>query len=332
MHESRGLGDVYKRQAFIGKWHLYKDGDSQFNPLAQGFDINIGGCSFGGPPTFFDPYRIDFLTNRKKGEYLPERLADEAIAFMKEQNAKGKPFFTALFNYTVHWPMEAPEALVAKYKDRPLKGYNDHRYAAMIEAMDMAIGRVLKSLDEIGIAEETLVVFTSDNGPYGGVGDCRPLRADKGHLYEGGIRVPLIVRWPGKVKAGTVSSEPVILTDFYSTMLAVADLEPTPGVPVDGENLLPLLRGKGKPKREAIHFHYPNFAFHKDNRLGSAIRMGDYKLIKFFDDDSVELYNLKDDLSETKNLAGNQPERADRMRRRLDAWLKDSGAALPQPR
>ena len=318
--------------AFIGKWHLYTKDDAQFNPLAQGFDINLGGCSFGGPPTFFDPYRIDFLPNRKKGEYLPDRLADETIAFMKEQHAQGKPFYTALFNYTVHWPMEAPEELVAKYKDRPLKGYNDHRYAAMIEAMDTAIGRVLRALDDIGIAEDTFVVFTSDNGPYGGVGDCRPLRADKGHLYEGGIRVPLIVRWPDQVKNGTVSAEPVILTDFYNTLLEVAGLEPAADAPADGESLVPLLRGTGAPVRKAIHFHYPNFAFHKDNRLGSAIRMGDYKLIKFFDDDSVELYNLKKDISETKDLAREMPERASRMRKRLEKWLADSDARLPRPR
>jgi arylsulfatase A-like enzyme len=318
--------------AFIGKWHLYTKDDARFNPLAQGFDINLGGCSFGGPPTFFDPYRIDFLPNRKKGEYLPDRLADETIAFMKEQHAQGKPFYTALFNYTVHWPMEAPEALVAKYKDRPLKGYNDHRYAAMIEAMDAAIGRVLRALDDIGIAEDTFVVFTSDNGPYGGVGDCRPLRADKGHLYEGGIRVPLIVRWPGQVKKGTVSAEPVILTDFYNTLLEVAGLESAADVPADGESLVSLLRGTGSPARKAIHFHYPNFAFHKDNRLGSAIRMGDYKLIKFFDDDSVELYNLKKDISETKDLAREMPERATRMRKRLEKWLADSDARLPRPR
>ncbi len=301
-------GDAGYATAFIGKWHLYKGGDSQFNPLAQGFDTNLGGCSLGGPPTFFDPYGIDFLPDRKQGEYLPDRLADETITFMKEQHQKGKPFFAALFTYTVHWPMEAPEKLVAKYKDRPLKGYRDHRYAAMIEGMDAAIGRVLASLDDIGIAKETFVVFTSDNGAYGDVADCRPLRADKGHLYEGGIRVPLIVRWPGKVKSGTVSPEPVILTDFYSTMLEVAGLQPTPGVPADGESLVPLLR------------------------LGSAIRMGDYKLIKFFDDDSVELYNLKEDIGETKDLAKEMPGRAGEMRKRLDQWLKDSDANLPRPR
>ena len=318
--------------AFIGKWHLYKNKETQFNPLAQGFDINIGGCSFGGPPTFFDPYRIDFLPNRKKGEYLPDRLADEAIAYMKKQNDIGKPFFTALFNYTVHWPMEAPGHLVEKYKDRPVKGYRDHRYAAMIEAMDAAIGRVLQSLDDLGIADDTFVVLTSDNGPFGGVGDCRPLRADKGHLYEGGIRVPLIVRWPRKVKTGTQSSEPVILTDFFPTLLEVAELQPDPKTPADGESLIPLLTENTNPKRDAIFFHYPNFAFHRDNRLGCAIRMGDYKLINFFEDDVIELYNLKDDISETKDLSKEQPERAAMMKNRLAEWLKNSGANLPQPR
>lgn len=325
-------GDAGYATAFIGKWHLYVEKDHQYGPLAQGFDINLGGCSFGGPPTYFDPYGIDSLPDRRKGEFLSERLADEAIAFMKEQHEKGKPFFTALFNYAVHWPMEAPEELLAKYKDRPLKGYNDYRYAALIEAMDRAIGRVFASLDEIGIADETIVVFTSDNGSYGGVGDPRPLRADKGHLYEGGIRVPLIVRWPGKVKAATVSGEPVMLTDFYNTLLDVAGLKPLPGAPADGESLVPLLRGTGKLERDAIFWHYPHFAFHGENRLGSAIRINDFKLIHFFDDDSVELYDLKEDLSETRNLAAKMPERVADMHRRLEEWLTNTGAKLPRPR
>jgi arylsulfatase A-like enzyme len=228
--------------------------------------------------------------------------------------------------------MEAPEQLVAKYKDRPLVGYRDSRYAAMIEAMDAAFGRVMAALDETGLADNTLVVFASDNGVYGGVGDCRPLRGDKGHLYEGGIRVPLIVRWPGKVKPGSVSGEPVSLTDFFPTLLEVAGLKPSSGVAADGESLVPLLRGEGRPRREALFWHYPNFAFHSENRLGSAIRMGDHKLIRFSDDDSVELYNLKDDISEAHNLAAAKPELAAAMRQRLEAWLKDSGAKLPRPR
>ena len=314
--------------AFIGKWHLYTGREEKYNPLNQGFDINIGGCSYGGPPTFFDPYKINFLPDRKKGEYLPDRLADEAITFMSEQKSKKKPFFVALWNYTVHWPMEAPAKLVEKYKDLPVKGYRDHRYAAMIEAMDRAIGKVLRSLDELQISDDTLVIFSSDNGPFGGVGDARPLRADKGHLYEGGIRVPLIVRWPGKVKSGMTDPTPIILTDFFPTILDAAGLSPDPNSPVDGENILPHLKGEKKLKARAIHWHYPNFAFHRDNRLGSAIREGDHKLIHFYDTDSVELYNVRKDISEKNDLSSKLPKLASRLEGKLKSWLKESGAAI----
>ena len=324
--------DAHYATAFIGKWHLYTGRDNKYNPLNQGFDINIGGCSYGGPPTFFDPYRIDFLPDRKEGEYLPNRLADEAIAFISEQNSKDKPFFVALWNYTVHWPMEAPDKLVEKYKNLPVKGYRDHRYAAMIEAMDIAIGKVLKSLDDLNITEETLVIFTSDNGPFGGVGDASPLRADKGHLYEGGIRVPLIVRWPGKVEAGEVEETPVILTDLHPTILAATGLDLNSTIPNDGHNLLPLLKGKEKLKNRAVYWHYPNFAFHRDNRLGSAIREGDHKLIHFYDTDSVELYNLKNDIGEKNDLSGQMPQLASRLKNKLNVWLQDSGAVMPTKR
>ncbi|MGC6437297.1 MAG: sulfatase [Verrucomicrobiales bacterium] len=324
--------DAHYATAFIGKWHLYTGRDKKYNPLNQGFDINIGGCSYGGPPTFFDPYRIDFLPDRKEGEYLPNRLADEAIAFISEQNSKDKPFFVALWNYTVHWPMEAPDKLVEKYKNLPVKGYRDYRYAAMIEAMDIAIGKVLKSLDDLNITEETLVIFTSDNGPFGGVGDASPLRADKGHLYEGGIRVPLIVRWPGKVEAGAVEETPVILTDLHPTILAATGLDLNSTIPNDGHNLLPLLKGKEKLKNRAVFWHYPNFAFHRDNRLGSAIREGDHKLIHFYDTDSVELYNLKNDIGEKNDLSGKMPQLASRLKNKLKVWLQDSGAVMPTKR
>ena len=324
--------DAHYATAFIGKWHLYTGRDKKYNPLNQGFDINIGGCSYGGPPTFFDPYRIDFLPDRKEGEYLPNRLADEAIAFISEQNSKDKSFFVALWNYTVHWPMEAPDKLVEKYKNLPVKGYRDHRYAAMIEAMDIAIGKVLKSLDDLNITEETLVIFTSDNGPFGGVGDASPLRADKGHLYEGGIRVPLIVRWPGKVEAGAVEETPVILTDLHPTILSATGLDFNSTIPNDGHNLLPLLKGKEKLKNRAVYWHYPNFAFHRDNRLGSAIREGDHKLIHFYDTDSVELYNLKNDIGEKNDLSGKMPQLASRLKNKLKVWLQDSGAVMPTKR
>ena len=318
--------------AFIGKWHLYKGREEKFAAQFQGFDINIGGCSYGGPPTFFDPYRIPFLSDRKKGEYLPDRLADETISFMRKQVEAKKPFYVALWNYTVHWPMEAPAEFIAKWADKPKLGYNHKVYPAMLETMDLAIARVLGELERLKIEEETFVVFTSDNGPFGGVGDARPLRGDKGHLYEGGIRVPLIVRWPGKVAAGKVREDPVILTDFYPTLLEVAGLKPRKHYPGDGESLLPLLTDKGDLERDAIFWHYPNFAFHRDNRLGSAIRMGDYKLIEFFDRNEVELYNLRVDLGEKKNLAGVEAGREQEMRKRLSRWREKSGARMPRPR
>lgn len=318
--------------AFIGKWHLYKGQEEKFAAQFHGFDINVGGCSYGGPPTFFDPYRIPFLSDRKKGEYLPDRLADETISFMRKQVEAKKPFYVALWNYTVHWPMEAPAEFVAKWADKPKVGYNHKVYPAMLETMDLAIARVLGELGRLKIEEETFVVFTSDNGPFGGVGDARPLRGDKGHLYEGGIRVPLIVRWPGKVAAGKVREDPVILTDFYPTLLEVAGLKTRKHYPGDGESLLPLLMDKGDLERDAIFWHYPNFAFHRDNRLGSAVRMGDYKLIEFFEGNEVELYNLREDPGEKRNLAGVDAGRVQEMRKRLRRWREESGARMPRPR
>ena len=318
--------------AFIGKWHLYKGREEKFAAQFQGFDINIGGCSYGGPPTFFDPYRIPFLSDRKQGEYLPDRLADETISFMRKHVEAKKPFYVALWNYTVHWPMEAPAEFVAKWADKPKLGYNHKVYPAMLETMDLAIARVLGELERLKIEEETFVVFTSDNGPFGGVGDARPLRGDKGHLYEGGIRVPLIVRWPGKVAAGQVREDPVILTDFYPTLLEVAGLKTRKDYPGDGESLLPVLTGEGDLERDALFWHYPNFAFHRDNRLGSAVRMGDYKLIEFFEGNEVELYNLREDLGEKKNLAGGEAGRVQEMRKRLSRWREKSGARMPRSR
>ncbi|MEZ4699157.1 MAG: sulfatase [Rhodothermales bacterium] len=327
--------------AFIGKWHLSGTNDEMDSvepgrrPEFQGFDLNVGGVSFGGPPSYFDPYRNPAIADRRAGEYLTDRLANEAVAFMRSHQTQ--PFFVALWPYTVHWPMEAPAALVAKYTARP--GFTDHgdgldasqRYGAMIEAMDAAVGRVLAELDALGLAEETLVIFTSDNGAYGGVADLAPLRGAKGHLYEGGLRVPLIVRWPGKIPAGTVSPEPVVSMDFYPTILEAAGLAPAPDRPLDGESLLPILTRSGPLRRDALFFHYPNYAFHGENRLGGAVREGDYKLIEHYDDGSVELYRLSDDLGEQRDLSADMPEKAAALRSRLDAWLVASGARMPVP-
>lgn len=325
------LRDLGYRTAFMGKWHLSGSGagEDRWQPDRQGFDLNIGGCGFGGPPTFFDPYRIPTLTNRRRGEYLPDRLADEAIQFIRSDDAR--PFALFLWNYSVHWPMEAPEGLLNKYKDRTGPGLNDTRYGAMIEALDSALGRVISALDQRGIADQTLVIFTSDNGGFSGVSDNRPLRESKGYLYEGGIRVPLIFRWTGKIKPGQVTDAVAISTDFFPTILDAAGQADSLDSQ-DGVSLLPHLL-EGKPlDRSTVFFHYPNYAFHRSNRLGSAIRQGPFKLIEYFDDQSVELYNLKDDLSETRNLATQQPELADRLRQELHAWRDDVNAALPTPR
>ncbi len=324
------------RTAFLGKWHVASKGDrdrgldkEDFYPKAQGFDLNIGGCHYGGPPTYFDPYRIPTLASRKEGEYLPDRLADEAIDFMSAD--REKPFLLFLWHYTVHWPMEAKEEMLKKYASRKGPGINDIRYAAMIECLDQAVGRVLAALDRLNLAGDTLVVFTSDNGGYSAVADNRPLRAGKGYLYEGGIRVPLIVRWPGVVAPGTLCHEPVISTDLFPTFLAASGLTPDPTTPADGESLVPLLRQSGALTRKSLYFHFPNFSWHKKNRLGGAIRQGDYKLIERYDDGSVELYNLAEDLSEEHNLSAEMPDRARRMQRDLVQWRKESGALMPKP-
>jgi arylsulfatase A-like enzyme len=320
--------------AFMGKWHLSGPGkgSGEFEPTAQGFDLNIGGCGYGGPPTFFDPYRIPNLADRKQGEYLPDRLADEAIAFMKRN--RQRPFMLFLWNYTVHWPMEAPQPLIEKYKDRTGRGLNDTRYGAMIEAMDGAVGRVLDALDELNLADDTLVVFTSDNGGFGGVSDNRPLRAAKGHLYEGGIRVPLIVRWPGVTKAASVCRTPVVSMDFHPTLAVAAgvDISSEEQSELEGVDIGPLLRGERKVDRDAIFFHYPNYAWHRSNRLGGAVRAGKYKLIERFDDGSLELYDLSADLSERKNLSDEMPQLAAKLRDRLVKWRSDVGAAMPERR
>lgn len=326
------LREAGYRNAFLGKWHLAgsRKGDPAFYPDRQGFDVNLGGCGYGGPSTYFDPYDIPTLEDRKPGEYLPDRLADEAIAFMRR--TRDRPFFVNLWHYTVHWPMEAKPEHLEKYADRKGPGLRDVRYGAMIEGLDDAVGRILDALDELGIADETLVIFASDNGGYSGVADNRPLRAGKGYLYEGGIRVPFIVRWPGVVRAGSRCDVPVISTDLFPTLLDVAGLRPDPSVPLDGESLVPLLTGAGGLKREAIHFHFPNYAWHRDNRLGGAIILGDDKLIKRYDGGPSELYDLASDLSETRDLAKERPERAAELERRLDAWLKATGARMPTPR
>ena len=327
------LSEAGYATAHIGKWHLSyvarnnRTGISEvgLRPEKQGFDVNVGGCFRGGPPSYFAPYRIPALKAKHEGEYLPQRLADEAIAYIKRK--RDHPFFLSWWPYSVHYPMQAREPLIAKYRQMKGPGIKDPIYAAMIEGMDTEIGRFLAELDEAGLRNNTLVIFKSDNGGYNG--DNRPLRGFKGMLYEGGIRIPWIVRWPGKVEPGTRCDTPVISTDWYPTLLEVVGLSPTPNQTIDGENLLPLLHQRGTLDRDAIYFHYPNYAFHKRNRLGGVIREGNFKLIKRYGDGSLELYNLADDIGEKQNLAAESTEQAKRMETKLNRWLRQIDARMP---
>jgi arylsulfatase A-like enzyme len=326
------MKDAGYASAFLGKWHIAPSSGKggkvakEVSPTGQGFDLNVGGTSYGGPPSFFSPYRNAELPDGPKGEYLPDRLVDETIRFTEAN--KDRPWMAHLWFYTVHWPMQAPEGLLRKYADRKGPGLNDTRYGAMIEAMDLAIGRLLKALEKMNADKDTLVIFTSDNGGFAGVSDCRPLRESKGHLYEGGIRVPLIVRWPDQIPAGTLCKEPVVSMDFYPTFLEVAGLKAGEKT-LDGESLLPLLRQTGKLKRKAIYFHYPNYAWHMGNRLAGAVREGKWKMIRNYDDGSLELYDLGKDLSEKRNLAEESPKVAHRLNRKLSQWLKETNAPMP---
>ncbi len=325
---------------FIGKWHLSgPDGNAipaEYMPTNHGFDINIAGNSRGGPGgenSFFDPYTILNIENRKEGEYLPDRLADEAIDYMTTQKELNNPFFLCLWNYTVHWPVEAPDHLYDKYAPNGKPNLHQ-KFQAMVEGMDAAIGKVLTSLDELGLAENTLVVFTSDNGPFTGditdeITSTKPLKEEKGYLGEGGIRVPLIIRWPGKIKSGTVSNVPVVTMDFVPTFLDAAKKEFEEGE-FDGESLLPLLTENKALKRSSIYFHYPHYAFHRSNKMGSVIRTGDFKLIYYHKNEEVVLYNLKDDIGETENLVSKYPEKTAAMLTDLKAWLVESNAQMPR--
>ena len=332
------LKEAGYRNAFLGKWHLAGDsrrgakgrGNVEFYPEAQGFDINLGGCAYGGPPSYFDPYRIHNLAPRKKGEYLPDRLVDETISFIRKN--RDKPFFVNLWPYTVHWPVEAPAKLVEKYSKLKDPWMRNHGYAAMIEAMDIAFGRLFAELKELGLEKDTLVMLTSDNGPFLGVAGCEPLREGKGYLYEGGIRVPLMVRWPGRVRAASTCDTPVISMDFYPTILAALGLSRSAGEAPDGESLLPLLEEKKGFKEKPLYFHFPNFSWHMKNRLGGAVRDGKYKLIEWYDDNSFELYDLAADIGEKKDLSKKMPQKAAELLGKLQRWRKSSGAWMPRKR
>ena len=319
--------------AFIGKWHLMGNYSSEqerkYLPERQGFDLNVGGCGMGGPGTFFAPYAIPNMDKGDPGDYLPDTMAREAVQYIRVQSAKKQPFFLCLWHYTVHYPIQAPEHLLQKQSGDQKPTPQQH-YQAMVEGMDIAVGKVLKSLDNAGITKNTLVVFTSDNGNLAGYSSAKPLKDAKGYLSEGGIRVPLIIRYPGMVKPGSESNEPVITMDFVPTFLEAAKTGYDPKR-YDGASLFPVLTGHANLNRDAIYFHYPHFAFHGDNKMGSAIRWGDYKYIQYYGGHAPVLYNLRNDIGEQHDLSQEEPEKARQLQEKLHIWLKQTDAQLPRP-
>ena len=348
------------KTAFFGKWHL---GDSPEHWAEhQGFDLNLGGCGKGTPPSYFSPYKLPNLPDGPDGEYLTDRLTSEAIGFI-EQN-RDKPFLVYLSHYAVHNPLQAKPGLLEKYKAKASKlpigespeflddngravrqVQNNPAYAAMVENLDENVGRILDKLAELKLDENTIVIFTSDNGGLstaelglagaaarwamteGSPTSNLPLRAGKGWAYEGGVREPLLVKWPGTTRPGSVCPKPVASLDFFPTILAMAGLPPLPQQHLDGTTLVPELEGEDSPERP-IFWHYPHYSNQGGSPYG-AVRADGFKLIEWYEDKRVELYDLLKDLGEKHNLADKMPEKTAALLTQLHDWRKSVNAQMP---
>lgn len=342
----------------VGKWHL---GEEPYWPEHHGFDVNVAGCHWGLPGHgYFSPYGNPRLEDGPRREYLTDRLTDEAIKLL-EQNGN-EPFFLNMCYYSVHIPIQVPKPYKDKYKEKAkrlglekVKTYEDgepfpceHKkdmrirrrllqsdpaYAGMIEKLDENIGRLLQALKDLGKEKDTIVFFFSDNGGLStaeGAPTCNlPLSEGKGWMYEGGTRDPLLVKWPGVIEPGTECDAPVTSTDFYPTFLQLAGLPLIPDQHCDGTSLMPLFEGKDIDERP-IFWHYPHYG-NQGGTPGSSIRLGDHKLIEFLEDGHLELYNLKDDISEKNNLADKEQELAKKLKKMLDEWRDDVHATFPEP-
>ncbi|BDS05863.1 sulfatase [Oceaniferula spumae] len=337
---------------FAGKWHLGKT--KEYYPQNRGFDVNIGGYNKGGPYTgkkYFAPFKNPEMEESPEGDHLPDRLARDSAAFIEAN--KDKPFLVYLSFYSVHTPLIGRPDLVKKYKAKAekLKGNaftevpgavagkkkqklrvkQDHAvYAAMVEAMDQAVGKVLKQLEASGVADNTIVVFTSDNGGLstseGWPTSNLPLRGGKGWIYEGGIREPWIIRYPGVTKPGAVSEEVICSIDLYPTVMKASGVE-TKHV-IDGVDLSPALKGESL-ERDTLYWHYPHYS-NQGGPPGGAIRVGDYKLVERYEDGKVMLFNLKKDLGEKNDLSAQHPERVSEMRAKLHKWYQSVDAQFLQ--
>ena len=345
----------------VGKWHL---GDHGHHPEDHGFDRNIGGCKLGSPVPgdYFSPYAVPGLADAPDGEYLTDRLTDEAIRLIADHDYT-QPFFLNFWHYAVHTPIQAKQAEIDKYvaKAKALgldliepfaEGdffptehkkhlhiqrrllQSDPVYAAMVENLDWNIGRLLESLAKQGIADNTVVIFTSDNGGLAtaeGSPTCNaPLAEGKGWMYEGGTREPLLIKWPGVIKPGSRCEVPVTSPDFYPTLLAMAGLPLPQPAAIEGVDFTALLQGAAALDRAAIFWHYPHYG-NQGGTPGSAVRSGDYKLIEFFEEARLELYNLRTDLSEEHNLVAEEPQITAQLHHLLRDWRAAVEAKLPAP-
>jgi arylsulfatase A-like enzyme len=333
---------------FAGKWHLGNEGHW---PTDQGFDINIGGHHRGSPPGgYYSPWNNPALKSKKKDEYLTERLTEESTRFLEKRDSD-KPFLLYLSYYNIHTPIQAYKKHIDHYQKKA-EGFSGNTpvaqehagqtrmrqdnpaLASMVSAVDDSVGTLLAKLDELRLSDETVVIFFSDNGglstkPKMGPGSNSPLRAGKGWLYEGGVREPAIIRAPGVTKAGSISNEPIVSMDFFPTMLELAGLPPKPNLHADGLSIVPVLKGKNG-KTRPLYWHYPHY--HGSTwRPGASIRDGDWKLIKFYDYEKVELYNLKNDPSESKDLSKQNPDKTQKLENKLIAWQNRLNAKLPTP-
>jgi arylsulfatase A-like enzyme len=354
---ARALKKSGYRTWHIGKWHL---GGTGFHPTDHGFDVNIGGGKEGMPrPSYFAPWKLENLPQGQPGEYLPDRLTAEAVKLIQEND--GKPFFLNFWNYLVHTPIEAKPEYVEYFREKARrlgldkippheKGemmpyettlpkrvnrrmlQSDPVYAAMIKSMDDSIGAILAALESTGQAGNTAIFFTSDNGGLStteGSPTCNlPLAEGKGWMYEGGTLVPLLISWPGHIKPGSVCSKPVTSPDFYPTILEMAGVPIDPRQKVDGESLIPLISSSGDLRREAIFWHYPHYG-NQGGTPGASVRWGDWKLIEFFEDDHVELYNLAVDPGEDRDLSVCIPDKTSELLEKLHDWQASVKAVRP---
>ncbi len=331
--------------ALIGKWHIGTPDTT--GPRAQGFDVNIGGYMAGNPGDwkggFMAPNNNPYIDDARPDEYLTDYLTRKAVSFIEERDRR--PFYLQLSYYTPHWPLQAPGDRIEKYEQKAGTGGHDNAtYAAMIESLDRGVGRIMETLERLEIADETIVIFYSDNGGSGsfrdlgrennGITDNSPLKAGKGSFYEGGIRVPLIVRWPQTVEANTHTDVAVTSIDFYPTLLEAADIAPPADYVLDGESLMPVLQNPETPlDREAIYWHFPGYPNNPWRTTPvSVIRSGAWKLMKFYEDNRLELYNLAEDIGEEDNLAEEHPEHRKELHNQLQEWLEMHEAPMPQRR